>query len=289
MANKTELGDDMQLQKMVSCLASALVLVISILAFTACGSPQEQQKDEVKIASGPIYLPASYTLNNPRTSTSINGSIAYDESGNILSHSYTRVKNTGGTVLGADGSISRYNEGDANTISKSVTLNENGLPIKVVSGEYVCEISPEADEYGRLSHYIKTEPDGGTYDVSLAYSDDGYLEEVVSTYSGSGKPITDHFYEEGWEKDLSRKEYDRTEEGYLGGLNLYYGRTDFVYDENGNVIQAIVDNVPMATIQYIKIDKPSPTAAARANLKLSFDISDLEFCAPILSGTVVSF
>lgn len=244
------------------------VLAIAILG--GCGS-------EAKKEAEPVYLPVSFSVVNGNTITE--GTLGYDVHGNMTEFKRIESETSGGISIGVDGSVSRYEAGDANVSEKTLQWDSNGLPVSQSfdnnnrDGSHKTgssSLKSEKDNAGRIAKVEISNSNGDTTNIyEYSYDKDGYLSKLSETYVPNNHLTETNYEPDGWESD---REYETDSEGRVIGVDSYYGKLTFVYDENGCVVGINRKGEPFASIEYVEIEDPSDFARACAHNKISLDL-----------------
>lgn len=252
-------------------------LVIAVLGGCSSGTTKE---------TGPVYLPVSFTVANGNTITE--GTLGYDAFGNMTEFKRVQSDTVGGTSFGFDGSVSRYEAGDANTSEYTLQWDSNGLPISATfdnkrrdgsqkSGS--LSIEAEKDSAGRIAKIEKSDSDGAAaYVYEYSYDKDGFVSKFSQTYVPKNNTVETDYEPDGWE---SGESYETDSEGRVVGVSSMYGKLTFVYDENDCIVGINKKDELFASIEYVEIEDPSDFARACAHNKISFDL--IHFGQPDLS------
>lgn len=266
----------MRLSRTITAVAVAAAICFALAGCSGAPAPSDGQSVDISAEAaqeGPIYLPSSMTIS--RDGTTYIESYVYDERGNLLNSTDSRVKTSGGAFIDASGDVSRYAEGASYNSTAAYTLNESGTPTSLTrntvnEGEHTTatlDFTIDVADSG-LWERITTSRDGKTGMTAIIEYNDGVPKTIERDY-GKGSSATE-FDKSGWEAsmvDSPESVFDESS-GALKSASLYGQDYSFEYDENGCLSEVYRDGELEAQIVYVAIDDPSPAVRALSHLKL---------------------
>lgn len=178
-----------------------------------------------------------------------------------MSLTETGTELTGGTSISfVDGSVTSYDNGQTSVRTTAYALDANGLPTEYTktgtnkdgsqfSSRYTLDV--QANGSG-LPETVSLAKDNGETEYTMSYTyENGLISGIERVYVPNNNVSSIAFDEDGWEIDEEKSD-----------------SIEFSYDENGNITEVIKNGEVITTIQYVKIDSPSPFAYSHSHLKI---------------------